>query len=126
MPKRRQPASTDAEGDARVALERSVSGALRSAIHDHGPITPAAIGSATKRVVGNLKNAAQPTSAAAAALGQLGGKAGRGKAKRRSRAHYKSMAASRWAGMTAEERSEEMRRRRRKGQLKKVSGQGAA
>jgi hypothetical protein len=40
------------------ALLRVVIGALRSCIHDHGPITPEWIGSAAKRVVGNLKNLA--------------------------------------------------------------------
>lgn len=40
----------------REALERAVVGALRSAIKDHGPITAEHIGSAAKRVVGNLEN----------------------------------------------------------------------
>lgn len=108
------------------ALERAVAGALRSAIHDHGAITPAQIGSAVKRVVGNLRNARAPTSlsaqsTAAAELGRKGGAAGRGESKRRgSTAHYKKLAASRWAGMTKAERSAEMSRRRRKG-LKKRS-----
>jgi hypothetical protein len=44
--------------EEREALERSVIGALRSAIHDHGPITAGTIGSAAKRVVGNLRNRA--------------------------------------------------------------------
>jgi len=44
--------------EEREALERSLTGALRSAIHDHGPITAATIGSAVKRVVGNLRNRA--------------------------------------------------------------------
>jgi hypothetical protein len=39
------------------ALERSVVGALRSAIKDHGPITAEDVPSAAKRIVGNLKNA---------------------------------------------------------------------
>ena len=38
-------------------LERAIAGALRGAIHDHGPIDAKAIGSATKRVLGNLRNA---------------------------------------------------------------------
>lgn len=38
-------------------LERAVVGALRSAIAAHGPITAAHIGSAVKRVLGNLANA---------------------------------------------------------------------
>lgn len=37
-------------------LERAIAGALRSAIHDHGPITPEWIGSAVKRIVGQLRN----------------------------------------------------------------------
>lgn len=41
----------------REALERAVLGALRSAINDHGPITPDKLTSATKRVIGNLVNA---------------------------------------------------------------------
>lgn len=52
---------------------------------------------------------------AAAALGRRGGRAGRGKAKRRSTAQYRRMASRRWADMTAEERSAEMSRRRKKG-----------
>jgi transcriptional regulator with XRE-family HTH domain len=39
------------------ALERAIVGALRHAINDHGPITPEHIGSAAKRVLGNLVNA---------------------------------------------------------------------
>ena len=42
----------------RDALERAVAGALRCAIHDHGPITMEWIGSAAKRVVGNLRSVA--------------------------------------------------------------------
>jgi hypothetical protein len=42
------------------SIERAVVGALRSAIRDHGPITPEQIGSAAKRIVGNLKNARCP------------------------------------------------------------------
>ena len=43
-----------------VNIERAVVGALRHAIRDHGPITPEQIGSAAKRIVGNLKNARCP------------------------------------------------------------------
>lgn len=46
------------------ALERAIAGALRSAIRDHGPITPEHIGSATKRVLGNLQNAGDVAGAA--------------------------------------------------------------
>jgi hypothetical protein len=38
-------------------LERSVAGALRSAIKDHGPITAENVPSAVERILGNLKNA---------------------------------------------------------------------
>lgn len=47
---------TDREPTA-VALERAVAGSLRDAINAHGPITPEWIGSAVKRVIGNLPNA---------------------------------------------------------------------
>jgi hypothetical protein len=40
----------------REALERAVIGALRSAIRDHGPITAESVGSAAKRIIGNLAN----------------------------------------------------------------------
>ncbi len=45
--------------DPRVdaSLERAIAGALRSTIHDHGPITLALVTSAVKRIVGNLANA---------------------------------------------------------------------
>jgi hypothetical protein len=36
-------------------VERAIAGALRAAIHDHGPVTPEAIGSAVKRIMGNLR-----------------------------------------------------------------------
>jgi len=38
--------------------ERAIVGALRGAVKDHGPITPEHVGSAAKRVLGNLRNAA--------------------------------------------------------------------
>jgi hypothetical protein len=38
-------------------LERAIVGALRAAIHDHGPITAEHLGSAAKRVPGNIANA---------------------------------------------------------------------
>jgi hypothetical protein len=40
--------------------ERAIMGALRSAIHAHGPITLDLIFSATKRIVGNLRNVSPP------------------------------------------------------------------
>ena len=39
------------------SLERAIAGALKAAIRDHGPITADKIGSAAKRIAGNLKNA---------------------------------------------------------------------
>jgi hypothetical protein len=40
----------------RAAAERAITGALRSTINDHGPITHPVIGSATKRILGALQN----------------------------------------------------------------------
>jgi len=58
------------EDDGRAGLERAITGALRSAIRDHGPITPEHIGSAVNRIIGNLRNAriepAVPTEAVTA------------------------------------------------------------
>ena len=42
------------------SAERTIIGALRAAIRDHGPVTPEWIGSAAKRILGNLANARQP------------------------------------------------------------------
>jgi hypothetical protein len=47
---------------------------------------------------------------AAAILGRRGGKAGTGASKRPSTAHSQRAGRARWAAMTAEERSEAMRR----------------
>jgi hypothetical protein len=44
----------DLWSERRDRLERAVAGGLRSAIHDHGPITADWIGSTVKRVVGAL------------------------------------------------------------------------
>ena len=44
------------QGRRSVTLHRVIAGGLRQAIHDHGPITPEWIGSATKRVYVNLRN----------------------------------------------------------------------
>lgn len=108
----------------RKALERAVAGALRAVIHDHGPITVERIGSAVKRIVGNLRNASgagRPTSAAA----ELGRQRWAGVTKR-ERTAFATTAGARggsaaWADMTAAERSAEMARRwevrRRKRQL---------
>jgi len=50
--------------DFSSSLERTIAGALRAAIHDHGPITADKIGSAVKRIVGNLANVDAPGVAA--------------------------------------------------------------
>jgi hypothetical protein len=84
-------------------LERIVAGALRAAIHDHGPITLDQIGSAAKRIVGQLGGALGP-----AAMGR------RRWANVAEEDRQKITGAggrSAWASMTPEERSAEMRRR---------------
>lgn len=40
---------------SREAIERAVIGGLKSAIHDHGPVTLDQLTSATKRIVGQLR-----------------------------------------------------------------------
>jgi transcriptional regulator with XRE-family HTH domain len=47
--------------DEEWGLERAIVGALRSAINDHGPITSENMGSAAKRILGNVVNARGPT-----------------------------------------------------------------
>jgi len=49
----------DLLSERRDRLERAVAGGLRSAIHDHGPITADWIGSTVKRVVGALLTLAE-------------------------------------------------------------------
>lgn len=44
------------------SLLRAIVGALRAAINDHAPITPEHIGSAAKRILGNLVNEGEKTS----------------------------------------------------------------
>lgn len=92
------------------SLERAIAGALRAAIKDHGPITADKIGSAVKRIVGNLRNA-RATGLAAA----LGRRRWAGVAEDERSASMRTLAKSRWASMSPEERSAEMKRRRRKG-----------
>ena len=48
--------ATDDDPEFSSSLERAIAGALRATIHDHGPITSDKIGSAVKRVIGNLAN----------------------------------------------------------------------
>ncbi len=45
-----------APSDGHAGIEHAIAGALRSAIHAHGPITPETIGSAVERIVGSLRN----------------------------------------------------------------------
>jgi hypothetical protein len=110
-------------------LERAIVGALRDQIKAHGPITAEWIGSAAKRVLGNLANA-KPTGLARA-LGKrraasmtaeersdLASTAVTARWKRTTKAQRKAAAPdgaaggrSAWAGMTPEERSAEMKRR---------------
>ncbi len=94
-----------------TSLERAIVGALRAAIHDHGPITPALVTSAAKRVLGNLQNA-QLGDLAAADMGKRRW-AGTTEAERREKMTGIGSSGGRaaWAKLTPEERSEEMRRR---------------
>jgi hypothetical protein len=84
-------------------LERIVAGALRAAIHDHGPITADQIGSAAKRVVGQLRGAVGPAAMAR--------RRWEGVAEEERRQVTGAGGRTAWANKTAEERSAEMRRR---------------
>jgi hypothetical protein len=95
------------DGDS---LERAIAGALRATIRDHGPITPEWIGSAVKRILGNLRNARVDGLARELARRRWAGVSDDDR-----REHQAAAARSGWAGMTAEERSAEMSRRRRAG-----------
>jgi hypothetical protein len=88
------------------SLERAIAGALRAAIKDHGPITADKIGSAVKRIMGNLPNA--KASGLAAALGR---RRWSGLSAEEQRAQHSSMAKSMWANMTAEERAAFLKKR---------------
>ena len=90
-------------------LARAIAGALRAAIHAHGPITLEHIGSATKRVLGSLRNAR-------GGLGRLLGlrrwaDAGEGEGPADVGARG---GAAAWSGKTKAERSAEMKRRQLK------------
>ncbi len=84
-------------------LERIIAGALRAAIKDHGPITLEWIGSAAKRVAGQLRGAVGP-----AAMARRRWKEVPEEERRRITGAGGRTA---WASMTPEERSAEMRRR---------------
>lgn len=115
------------DDQVRATNERAIAGALRAAIKDHGPITPERIGSATKRVLGNLKNArpgpARRGSITAAEMARrrwagTTAEERQASARKAGLAGGRKGALSRWAKMSPEERRREMSRRRRKG-LKK-------
>ena len=87
-------------------LTRAIAGALRASIHAHGPITLEHIGSATKRILGNLRNAR-------GGLGRLLGLrrwANAGEGEGPADVGAKGGAAA-WKGVTKADRSAEMKRR---------------
>lgn len=93
------------------SLERAVAGALRAAIKDHGPITAANIGSAVKRIVGNLRNA-QLGAIAAADMGRRRWAGTTEEERRETMTDLGSSGGrSAWAKLSPEERSAEMKRR---------------
>jgi hypothetical protein len=99
-------------------IERAIAGALRSAIREHGPITLDRIGSAVKRIVGNLRNAKAGSLARALAAHRWAGTTEEERADA-----MKKLATNRWASMTEAERSAEMKRRRALGaKRKKAAG----
>lgn len=91
------------EVDPMTNLERIVAGALRAAIKDHGPITPEQIGSATKRIVGQLGGAVGPAAMARRRWEGLDDE-------ERSRI-ARAGGRTAWSRLTPEERSAEMKRR---------------
>lgn len=93
-------------GTGDESLERAIAGALRAAINDHGPITVDKIGSAAKRVAGNLRNAR--LAGLAVALGRRGGLA-----RKESGANFERMGrkGGRAGRGVPKPRSEEARRR---------------
>lgn len=115
---------TPGMGTSTGSLERAIAGALRATIQDHGPITAANIGSAVKRIVGNLRNA-RLGSLAAADMGRRRW-AGTTEAERTEAmsAAGSSGGRSAWAKLTPEQRSEEMRRRAAK--RRRRAGAGGA
>ncbi len=96
---------------ATSSLERAIAGALVATIRDHGPIGMQLVTSATKRIVGNLKNARLGELAAA----DMGRKRWAGTTKEERHEVMSSLGSSgarnRWAQLNPEERSAEMKRR---------------
>jgi hypothetical protein len=91
------------------SLERAIIGALRATIRDHGPITPDKIGSAAKRILGQLGNARASGLARAMGKRRWAGMSAEDRA-----AVTSSGGRNAWAGMSPEERSAEMKRRAKK------------
>jgi hypothetical protein len=87
-------------------LERAIVGALRDQIQAHGPITPQWIGSAAKRVLGNIANAKSTGLARA-----LGSRRWKGTTAEERAAITGSGGRTAWAGVSPEERTAEMKRR---------------
>jgi hypothetical protein len=94
-------------------LERIVAGALRAAIHDHGPITLDQIGSAAKRIVGQLGGAVGPAAMARRRWEDV--------SEEERRQVTAAGGRTAWASMTPEERSAEMRRRAAKRRPRRMS-----
>jgi len=88
------------------SLERAIVGALRAAINDHGTITLDKVGSAAKRIVGQIANARADGLARA-----LGRRRWVGVSADEHARIAGSGGRSAWANMTAKERSAEMKRR---------------
>ncbi len=106
------------------SLERAIAGALRAAIKDHGPIDAAGIGSAVKRIVGNLQNA-QLGELAAADMGRRRWAGTTEEERRDAMAPIVSSGGrAAWAKLSPEERSAEMKRRAAKRQRRQVSSGG--
>jgi hypothetical protein len=96
------------------SLERAITGALRSAIRAHGPITPEHIGSAVKRIVGQLANAKLDGLARALGRRRWHGVSSADAHKIRSKGGRKGGqkgGRTAWAGVSKAERSAEMKRR---------------
>jgi hypothetical protein len=106
-------------------LARAIAGALRAAIRDHGPITLERIASATKRILGQLRNAGASALGAALVRKRWAGKTAEQRA-----AEVGGIASSggkaAWRGMSAKARSDEMRRRAQKRARAAVLSSGRA
>jgi len=92
------------------SLERAIAGGLRSAIHDHGPITQDRIASAVKRIMGNIRNARVDGFAR-----ELARRRWEDVPEKERQRHQADAARAGWAGRTSRQRSAEMSRRRQEG-----------